>query len=119
MPKIDIGIVTTISARTAVDPVGEFGRRFSTSAAQSARTRWKSGSQRKLHRKTPAVGIIARTKMKIRRTSSQRILPQSARPFATNPASKAAGGTRPQASSVAPCCVSRDEKFDQFTVHDG
>src|ERR1700730_9727041 len=119
MPKIDIGIVTTISARTVVDPVGEFGRTFSTSAAQSAITRWKNGSHRKLHRKTPTVGIIASKSTTKSKTSSHFIRLISMRGRQMNPAINAAGAASPHANSVAVCGTYRAEKSAQLTVQHG
>ena len=89
------------------------------SAAQRARTRWKSGSQRKLQRKTPAVGTIARMKTTSRRASSQPIFFRRARLLTIKPASNAAGAIKPHASSAARCGSSLVEKLDQFTVHEG
>ena len=114
-----ISMITSRSMRNAVKRLcfGENDER--ASAAQRARTRWSRGSQRKLQRKAPAVGLIARMKTTKSKAVSQRIFFRMARPFTRNPVSNAMGGTRPQASSVAPCGTNREEKFDQFTVHDG
>ena len=89
------------------------------SALQRARTRWKSGSQRKLQRKTPAAGSMARIKTTSRRASSQPILFTRARLLTTKSASNAAGAIKPHASSAARCGSSLVEKLDQFTVHEG
>ena len=91
----------------------------SASAAQIARTRWKNGNQRKLHRKRPAVGIIESKSTSKSRTSSHLILLMSSRPRLINPAARTGIGTSPQASSVAVCGVRREEKLAQFTVHEG
>ena len=116
-------IATSTSARNpgrakgrAISPAGN---NRNASAAQRIRMRWKSGNQRKLHRKTPAVGIIASRRTTKRSPSSQRTFRQSSRPFATTPAISATGGTRPQASSVPAWGIIREEKSAHFTVQQG
>src|SRR4029077_18332449 len=114
-----MSMITSRSMKKAARRLCFCEKNASASAAQRARTRWKSGSQRKLQRKTPAVEIIARMKTTKSKAVSQRIFFRRARPFTRNPVSNAMGGTRPQASSVALCGTNREEKFDQSTVHDG
>src|SRR5438094_9676131 len=88
------------------------------STAQRARTRWRSGSQRKLQRKTPAVGSIARVNRTRSRASSQRLLFNKARPFEKNPDDNASDGKRLEPSSATPCRTNREEQVDQFNLHD-
>jgi len=85
------------------EPVAKRGRICSVSAAQSASTRWNKGSQRKLHRKTPAVGTMQRNSTSPRRINSHFIRRISRRGRQRNPAAKAAGATKPFANSVAEC----------------
>src|SRR6266567_2944416 len=111
--------VTTTSASEAVAAVVGCGFICSASAAQIASTRWKKGSQRKLHRKSPAVGIIESRSTIKSKISSHFIRRTSIRPCQTNPAMSAAGAAKPHASAVAACVRFREEKSVQFTVHDG
>src|SRR5438034_2479411 len=111
--------VTTTSASEAVAAVVGCGFICSASAAQIASTRWKKGSQRKLHRKSPAVGIIESRSTIKSKISSHFIRRTSIRRCQTNPAMSAAGAAKPHASSVAACVRFREEKSVQFTVHDG
>src|SRR5215472_18041250 len=91
----------------------------STSAAQIAKTRWKNGSHRKLHRNRPAVGIMQSKRTSKSSTSSHLIRLTSCRARQRNAPITAAGATNPQANSAAVCGLARDEKSVQLTVHHG
>src|ERR1043166_1268646 len=57
--RINIAIaIKTTTPSAAVAAGADRGIARSASAAQIARTKWKNGSQRKLQRKRPAVGIM-------------------------------------------------------------
>src|SRR5436190_18375108 len=89
------------------------------SAAHRARTTCTKGNQRKLQRKTPAVGTRQRMRATTSRPSSQLMRRNNERRSAIKPAASAIGGTKPQASSVAVCGIRREEKSAQLTVHFG
>src|SRR5256885_7603693 len=89
------------------------------SAAQIARMRWKNGSQRKLHRNSPAAGSIASTSTSTSKARSHLIRLTSVRPREINPATSATGATKPHANSVALCGIRREEKLVHFTVQQG
>src|SRR5437016_3110503 len=111
--------VNAVRASAVVAGVADRGVIRSTSAAQIARTKWKNGSQRKLHRKRPAVGSIESKSTTRSRSNSHLICLMSVRPRQMNPATSATGATKPQASSVAECGIRLEEKSVQFTVHEG
>src|SRR5438034_9950821 len=100
-----------------VDPVPR--QVCSASAAQIARMRWKNGSQRKLHRNSPAAGSIATTSTSTSEASSHLIRLTSVRSRQMNPAMSATGATKPHANSVAVCGIRREEKLVHFTVQQG
>src|SRR5262245_36167768 len=77
--------------------------RCSSSAAQIARTRWKNGSQRKLQRNRPVVGIMQSASTTKSKISSHLICLTSSLPCHRRPAISAAGATNPQANSAAVC----------------
>src|SRR5438477_2274896 len=111
--------IKTASPSAAVAGVGDPGFRRKASAAQIASTRWKKGSQRKLQRNRPAVGVMQSRSTIKSNTSSHLMCLTSCRPRQTSPAISAAGATKPQANSAAACGRLREEKSVQFTVHDG
>src|SRR5262249_3797378 len=90
-----------------------------TSAAQSARTKWKNGSHRKLQRKVPAVGIMQSKSKSKSKKSSHFIRRGSRRGRQMKPAMSAAGATSPLVNSVAACGTLCVEKSAQFTVQHG
>src|SRR6185369_3668479 len=89
------------------------------SAAHRASTTCTNGNQRKLQRKTPAVGSMQRMSAMASRPSSQLMRRNTGRRNAINPATRAIGEIKPEASSVAVCGMSREEKSAQLTVHFG
>ena len=89
------------------------------SAAHNARITWRKGSQRKLQRKTFALGSIEMTRTRTSKPSSHLIGLTRARPKRLRPASRTIGETKPHAISVAVCGSDRVEKSDQFTVQLG
>src|SRR2546428_2449728 len=91
----------------------------SASAAQSARIKWKKGNQRKLQRKTPALGSIESKSTRKSRSNSQRTFLRNGRPRFMTPAISAIGDTKPHAISVAGCGMYRVEKSAQLTVQHG
>src|SRR5213596_1239947 len=91
----------------------------SASAAQSARIKWKKGNQRKLQRKTPALGSIESKSTRKSKSSSQRTFLRNGRPRFITPAISAIGDTKPHANSVPVCGIMRVEKSAQFTVQHG
>src|SRR6266568_5408305 len=100
--KINIAIaVKTTRPKAVVATVADRGAIRSASAAQIAKTKWKKGSQRKLHRKRPAVGIMHSKSTSKSKTSSHLICFKSIRPRQRKPAISAAGVTSPHANSVA------------------
>src|SRR3982751_4983111 len=111
--------INTTSARAAVACIADLGFRRKASAAQIASTRCKNGSQRKLQRNIPAVGIMHRKSTRSSNTSSHLVCLTSSRGRQINPATSAAGATKPQANSAAVWGRLRDEKSVQFTVHEG
>src|SRR5262249_20447923 len=86
---------------------------------QTARTRWKNGSHRKLQRKRPAVGVMHRRSTTKSNMSSHLICLTSFCPCLTTPAIRAAGATKPPTHNAALCGRVREEKSIQFAVHDG
>src|SRR4029078_8745145 len=102
-----------------VAALGGPGLRRKASAAQIASTRWKNGSQRKLQRNMPAVGVMHNKSTSNSSTSSHLICLTTSRGRRINAATSAAGATNPQANSAAVCGRLREEKSVQFTVHDG
>src|SRR5204862_2510666 len=84
-------------------------------------------SQRKLQRKTPAVGSMQSKSTSTSETSSHRILPSNARAairesrIASSAAHaiNVAGATKPHLNSAALCGIMREEKSAQFTVQQG
>ena len=111
--------IKTTSPSAAVAGVGDPGFRRKASAAQIASTRWKNGSQRKLQRNMPAVGVMQSKSTSNSSTSSHLICLTTSRGRQINAATSAAGATKPQANSAAACGRPREEKSVQFTVHDG
>ena len=111
--------IKTTSPSAAVAGVGDPGFRRKASAAQIASTRWKNGSQRKLQRNRPAVGVMQSKSTSNSNTSSHLICLTTSRGRQINAATSAAGATKPQANSAAACGRLREEKSVQFTVHDG
>src|SRR6185369_9147669 len=114
-----MAMVTAISKRTDIEAVGELGLTLSTSAAQIARIKWKNGNQRKLHRKRPAVGSMQSKSTSKSKISSHLRRRMSKHGRHRNPATSAAGATKPQASSMAVCGIRREEKPIQLTVQPG
>jgi len=111
--------IKTTSPSAAVAGVGDPGFRRKASPAQIASTRWKNGSQRKLQRNKPAVGVMQSKSTSNSSTSSHLICLTSWRARQRSPAISAEGATNPQANSAAVCGRPREEKSVQCTVHDG
>src|SRR2546423_7689242 len=117
-----------ITSRVTMNPItpglfiaglAEAANKRNDSAAQSARTRCSNGNQRKLQRKTLAVGSRQSSRTRRSNPSSHLMARTNARPKAIRLASKATGETKPHASSVAVCGTRREEKSAQFTVQFG
>ena len=107
--------VKTTSPNAALAGVGDPSFRRKASPAQIARTRWKNGSQRKLQRNMPAVGVIQSKSTSNSSTSSHLICLTISRGRQSNPAISAAGATKPQANSAPAVGGRREEKSVQFT----
>ena len=124
VPWVRKSMDATIARATAPIPANArlLGAPFhirSASAAHSASITWRKGSQRKLQRKTFALGSIEMIKTRMSKPSSHLIGLTRARPKRIRPAIKAIGGTKPHAISVAVCGRDRVEKSDQFAVQLG
>ena len=111
--------IKTTSPSAAVAGVGDPGFRRKASAAQIASTRWKKGSQRKLQRNKPAVGVMQSRSTTKSNTSSHLMCLTTSRGRQINAATSADGATKPQANSAVACERPREEKSVQLTVHDG
>ena len=104
---------------TARSEIFMFGKRRKASTAQRAMPTCRRGSQRKLQRKTPALGSIAITATATMRTSSHLSFAQIRFGSRIRPTNSTTGATEPHESSVAPCGMSRVEKSYRSTVQFG